>query len=424
MPITDFIKSVNQDLPTILIIRHAQRNYYEGKFDYAKDAACGLTEQGRLDAVELGKNLKLMLGDITKVISSPIGRCIDTGTQILIGNRGSIDVNTLRILETAYIYNPELAITNFQSGTDQLSIPEVHGKVFAEQRLPGIRHINYGTNLLLEPILRDLMAESGVTLYVTHDSVLHLLFGALSNVPVLENNWFTYLDGICLQYDKEGEILLYRGSKVFYIKEKILELKPMFPELNAITLNPKLYCFDFDHVIVNGDSAAFFIMQNIKVDAVVSKDPMLEYIEELQHYIKLKHPKELFHCMKEIFKNGDKIAITSFNGFGGIILPYLKAAGLTKQEIESIHIEYARWPLSRDDHEARGKNLHIQGAMEYFGIDSKSAVTLIDYCPINIGVAQRSGYSTVLVPKGMSNRSYFDALPSSSAGLISMPLTA
>lgn len=51
--------------------------------------------------------------------------------------------------------------------------------------------------------------------------------------------------------------------------------------------------------------------------------------------------------------------------------------------------------------------------MKYFGIDSKSAVTLIDDCPINIDVAQRSGYNVVLVPQGISDKSYFDVLPSS-----------
>ena len=51
--------------------------------------------------------------------------------------------------------------------------------------------------------------------------------------------------------------------------------------------------------------------------------------------------------------------------------------------------------------------------MKHFNIKSKSSVTLIDDCPINIECALKSGYNAVQVSKGISDKSYFDHLPGS-----------
>ena len=220
---------------------------------------------------------------------------------------------------------------------------------------------------------------------------------------------------IIIDRDKINIDIAKKSGHQAILVPKGLADKSYFNHLPSTTPIPsctKLYCFDFDETIIHGYSAPFFVMLNIEPNNKISEEQALEYQVELQRYIKLKHQKELFSCMKGIFENNDKIAITSFNDYGGvIILPYLKSLGLTYKEIESIHIEYGRCPNTKKEHESIGKSLHIQGAMQHFGIVKKSNVILIDDCPTNTKVALEFGYNAVLVPRGILDKSYFNHLP-------------
>ena len=217
MHIKQVLESISKDLPTVFIIRHAKRF---STANIEEDFKCTLTPEGRGDAKQLGEIFANNVGQINKIVSSPVGRCIETASNIAKESASNIEVEQRQDLERAYAFEPTVAIEHFK----QFPVRTVIKKLFLGESLEGIRSTDEGTILLLKNILMDLTGGKKTSLYVSHDSVLAMFFATLTGVPIYDHEelWFTYLDGVCLQLGKDNIMRLYRGNEVYHISEKLI----------------------------------------------------------------------------------------------------------------------------------------------------------------------------------------------------------
>tara|TARA_R110002110_G_scaffold415800_1_gene656277 strand:+ start:34093 stop:35835 length:1743 start_codon:yes stop_codon:yes gene_type:complete len=178
-----------------------------------------------------------------------------------------------------------------------------------------------------------------------------------------------------------------------------------------------LFCFDFDHTIVNAH------FNNALADrGVPSQGASVEIINDLITQFGVKNQSELKDCMQSILREGHALAITSFTMYPEVAKTTLKAVGLSAQEISQVKVvggypcdvpAYTN-PLDSEpqfpsrlpgsvfkgnpEHEHR-KEQHIGVAMKHFGIDDPTCVILIDDSAKNINKAKQNEHVGLLVPK-------------------------
>ncbi len=210
---------IKNDLPTVFVLRHAERFYAS---DPSKDHACELTAQGKVDAERLGGVFLEQIGQFSQVLSSPADRCIETGRNIIAGNQNQLPVHRSKYLAEAYVFNGQKAVTNFQT----LQVSGVIQSQLAGDYLIGMRSKEEGTKLLLSTILPMLKSKE-TSIHVTHDAVLGTFFGTLIEGHQYDSSdlEFHFLDGICLQQDHTGEIILYRHGKAYNIATQVAHLQ-------------------------------------------------------------------------------------------------------------------------------------------------------------------------------------------------------
>jgi hypothetical protein len=154
----------------------------------------------------------------------------------------------------------------------------------------------------------------------------------------------------------------------------------------------RLYCWDFDGVIVTGNLHDDLVREKIR--PTDSDEIIVKAVEKLVPLERLKYKEDVAALMRKMLAKGDKVAITSFNAFPKAIEIVLKKLGLSDKAISEIHLlcgmEY------RNGQE--GKNGHLESAMKHFGIKDKKYTSLIDDDALkNIQAAQKAGYSVVQV---------------------------
>jgi phosphohistidine phosphatase SixA len=99
MHIKQVLEAISKDLPTVFLIRHAKRF---STTNIEEDFKCPLTPEGREDAKQLGEIFANNIGQINKIVSSPVGRCIETASNIAKGSANHIEVEQWQDLERAY----------------------------------------------------------------------------------------------------------------------------------------------------------------------------------------------------------------------------------------------------------------------------------------------------------------------------------
>ncbi len=170
MRITEVLNNIKKNLPTIFIIRHAERFYKESP---EHDFFCYLTEQGKVHSRELGQHIKNSIGSITKVRSSIVERYVETGNEIIKGNGNNIILSKVEYLTKPYIIEPQTAMVEFpQYSTKQLVKMHLAGEMIS-----CMRDKIEGTQMFLSPVLKDLLMPNNKSVYVTHDYLLGMLFG-------------------------------------------------------------------------------------------------------------------------------------------------------------------------------------------------------------------------------------------------------
>ena len=202
-----FLHGADLTLPTSLFIRHGERM---GAAPAQKDAACLLTLQGQADAYAFGRSINC---PITRMISSPVERCVQTSALILEGQGRGGEVVQNPILRHAYIEDPAAAMEIFLKH----KMIDIARMQLEDAFLPGFTSLQKGTARLLNQLRFDLSEQ--LNIFVTHDLLLATFYFSLTGLPTdnLDAEWFGYLDGFYLQPATSGGMRLYRGDRIFEI---------------------------------------------------------------------------------------------------------------------------------------------------------------------------------------------------------------
>ena len=86
-----------------------------------------------------------------------------------------------------------------------------------------------GTYKILDVLLKKLNDTKSPMLWITHDSILALFVGALTQQIINHENWFDYLDGVCIK-KVEKNILMFWGKKIINITDKCNQLQKKYGE--------------------------------------------------------------------------------------------------------------------------------------------------------------------------------------------------
>ena len=181
-----------RELDVALILRHAQReDIPPGSFG----ADVRLTEQGAKSAERLGELLSARSPG--RLVSSPVSRCVETAQAISRGAGWPTSVTTnWRLGEHGpFVSDPKVSgQLFFEVGIAELVRRQLHDS----QPPPGMRDIAEGARTLLDFTSEGLGDCGRANVYVTHDAILAALVGWLFRLPVYEEGWPDFLDGLLL----------------------------------------------------------------------------------------------------------------------------------------------------------------------------------------------------------------------------------
>lgn len=173
-----------------LVLRHAERE------DIPLDSFgenVKLTKWGVKSAERLGE---LLSGRPPgRMASSPILRCVDTAQAILQGASwpGNAVPDWRLGAPGPFVVKTELAGQLFM----EIGIAELVRRQLSDANPPqGMRKTADGVKLLQDFLREGLGTGGRVSIYVTHDAILSVLVGYFFRLPVWEDGWPNYLEGM------------------------------------------------------------------------------------------------------------------------------------------------------------------------------------------------------------------------------------
>ncbi|PCJ18938.1 MAG: hypothetical protein COB02_09390 [Candidatus Cloacimonadota bacterium] len=165
----------------IYLIRHAEK---ENSSVHAK-----LTKKGLESSFIYGKNLKKSNIKLTKIITSPIERCLQTSQKIAEAYKNII------IEESSLLGNPGIFVNDGDLAMDifnQYKLIDIINMQLSNQELEGFNDIKNASNQLL-----NLMkTNKDNTLYISHDAIISpFIFFIKNRKRIVQNEIVNYLDG-------------------------------------------------------------------------------------------------------------------------------------------------------------------------------------------------------------------------------------
>ncbi len=211
------LSQIEKGIPTALLIRHSEREHLPEK---VHDITEPLNNSGEKKAMELGE----MLHDYAKkiqIISSPVGRCIQTGKAILRGF-GTIG----DIIESSYLGEPGPFVLDRDKGlftfTQLYSCFEVVELQCKNSYLDGFRTQKDGTEYLISYVCSMLQETPPDTLmiFISHDACLAPILGYYTGEIFRKGYWLDFLDGSVIQQYND-KFLFKRNGKSYEIQKRI-----------------------------------------------------------------------------------------------------------------------------------------------------------------------------------------------------------
>lgn len=175
-----------------LLLRHADR-------DAIPDGEFGnevlLNDKGIKHAVEYGKELKNI--KINKIYTSPIERCVQTAECIQHGYGQELPIH-----KTTALGDPGLHVADAKKvGAYYLEFG--FWKMFDAYKNKELKE-GFPTFEELESEINEFIennSEEGITIYITHDSLIAFYAFATNIKDYTEADWVNYLDGLILKID-------------------------------------------------------------------------------------------------------------------------------------------------------------------------------------------------------------------------------
>lgn len=191
--ILDILSKIDhiQDKNIAILIRHGER-FEIKETEFGNEIP--LTDKGKSDSEEFGK--ALLKYPIRKIYTSPIYRCIQTAEHIKKGMGRNVEI----------VINDELGDPGFH-----VLDAKIAGETFMKAGMKNIfRDFISGTTLNgwapaeylrthAMDFLKSKTENNGITLFVTHDSLIaNFAFANKIRTYDIENDWVEYLDGCVL----------------------------------------------------------------------------------------------------------------------------------------------------------------------------------------------------------------------------------
>jgi broad specificity phosphatase PhoE len=173
-----------------IIIRHADRDRIPPK-QYGNDVL--LNEVEKQNSLLFGERIKHK--QIKKIYSSPIQRCIQTGEYITKGYG-----QKLEIITTKSLGDPGLHIMDETSAGEFYLEHGFH--VMLERFVKGEETPGVPTPAAFKKGMDEFIskntAKKGITVFITHDSLIAFYDFCLTGKIYTQENWVNYLSGIII----------------------------------------------------------------------------------------------------------------------------------------------------------------------------------------------------------------------------------
>ncbi len=188
----DELKKYPMNSKLAALIRHADRERIpEGEFGNE----IPINEKGKKNAITFGENLQGR--QVNRIFTSPIHRCIQTAEYISIGYNRKLEIITTKCLGDPGLHTEDELIAGefyLKYGFDELYRRFIRG-----ESIPGVASpLNY--HATMTKFLKENTTETGLTLFVTHDSLIAFYEFCLSRRIYTKENWVKYLTGLILNY--------------------------------------------------------------------------------------------------------------------------------------------------------------------------------------------------------------------------------
>lgn len=184
----DDLRRAPVDRPVTLLMRHSIRYPI---FDIATGDTVGLTPEGFRIAEEVGS----VLGELRRpgrLLSSPVGRCLDTARSIVKGAGWTGEIKTHPKLYHPFVEPAWQLLENHNNGHSiPASIFELHALATCHEHTGPV-----------------------VDLLVTHDTVLGSMIGYLLKLPVFgKEHWPGFLEAVFIWKEADSTVMAWRGRR-------------------------------------------------------------------------------------------------------------------------------------------------------------------------------------------------------------------
>jgi broad specificity phosphatase PhoE len=205
-----FNKFIDLDLlppckPIVGLLRHAERVAIPiGEWGNE----LGLTSTGEHSCKLFANDLNHRL---TQVYSSPLERCTQTAAILAKSAKHSV-VTTSQLLGAPGIFIcDEGLVENYFL---QYSVADIVKHLLSEDRNPpGFCHSTPTTVFKLINFMLSTAGSSGITLFITHDSILSVVLGYFFKEISLDMLWPDYLEGLYMWQSDQRLHLAYRDTR-------------------------------------------------------------------------------------------------------------------------------------------------------------------------------------------------------------------
>jgi broad specificity phosphatase PhoE len=192
--IEETIKHYSENSQISLLIRHGDRDKIpQGSFGNE----ILLNEKGVKNSLKFGECIAGMR--VNKILTSPIGRCVQTAEFIAKGYG-----KDLEIIETKALGDPGLHITDEKIAGEfflHYGFEDMYNRFVNEINIPGVPKASELNRSLTNHLVEN-TSQNGLTIFVTHDMLIAFYHYSLNKTIYTKENWIKYLSGLLLKNGK------------------------------------------------------------------------------------------------------------------------------------------------------------------------------------------------------------------------------
>lgn len=192
--IQDVLRYYSEDCKISLLVRHGDRDQIpQGSFGNE----ILLNEKGKHNSLKFGENISHL--KVNKILTSPVGRCVQTAEYIAKGYGSNIE-----IIKTTALGAPGLHICDEKVAGEfylKYGFTEMYKRFLDEVEIPGIPSITK-LNQSISNFLNEQTNQKGVTIFVTHDMLIAFYHYSINKTIYTKKNWINYLTGLLFKNGK------------------------------------------------------------------------------------------------------------------------------------------------------------------------------------------------------------------------------